>query len=335
MAYRKDDFDSLKAINNDIEKQEFRHVYLLYGDEDYLRLQFRDNLKKAIVGDDDMNYSFYSGTGTNIDDVMSSAETLPFFAERRMIVLDECGFFVRPPKQLLDLVGSCPDYLYLVFTEKSVETSSKLYKAIAKNGLAAQMKTPSENSLRTWARKQFQAAGKSIEPGAVSLLLEKTGSTMGLLKNEIEKLIAYTGDEPVVRYKDVQAVSSDVADNSIFALVDSIGRRNQRRALELYREMLMENVSPSFILNRMEIQFTGILGVMEGKKKGYSNEKLAKQLRAQAFQVRKYEEQSSKFTHEKARQILDSCALMSEKIRTGRIQEKVAVELLIIEAVQK
>lgn len=335
MAYRKDNFNALKAINSDIEQQTFRHVYLLYGEEDYLRLQFRDRLKTAIAGDDDMNCTLFSGSSTKIEDVMSSAETLPFFADRRLILFDECGFFSHPPKQLLDLISHCPDYLYLIFLEKEVNEKTKLFQTISKAGIAAPMNTPSEDSLRKWAQQQFQAAGKSIEPGALSLLLEMTGSTMGLLKNEIDKLTAYTGDSPVVRHTDVEAVSSNVADNTVFTMVDAIGKRNQKRALALYREMLMENVSAAYILNRMEIQFQGILCVMEGRKKGLTAEKLASQLKAAPFQIRKYTEQSRNFSHEKAEAILNSCVEMDEKIKTGLIKDNIAVELLIIQAVQQ
>ena len=186
MAYRKDDFQALNEINSDIQNKSFRHVYLLYGDEDYLVRQFASRLKEAIVGDDEMNYTAVSGSTATIDDILSTAGTLPFFADRRLIVMDECGFFKKSQPQILALVQKCPDYLYLIFTEKSVEASSKLYKVVDKCGLAAKMSTPSEGTLRQWAQKQFREAGKSIEPSAVSLLIEMTGSTMGLLKEKSE-----------------------------------------------------------------------------------------------------------------------------------------------------
>ncbi|MDD6221779.1 MAG: DNA polymerase III subunit delta [Lachnospiraceae bacterium] len=334
MAYRKDDFQALNEINSDIQNKSFRHVYLLYGDEDYLVRQFASRLKEAIVGDDEMNYTAVSGSTATIDDILSTAGTLPFFADRRLIVMDECGFFKKSQPQILALVQKCPDYLYLIFTEKSVEASSKLYKVVDKCGLAAKMSTPSEGTLRQWAQKQFREAGKSIEPSAASLLIEMTGSTMGLLKGEIDKLISYCADAPVVRYADVQAVSSTVADSTIFTLIDFIGKRNQKRALSCYREMLMQNVSAAFILNRMEVQFTGILGVMEGKRSGASPDKLAKLLRAAPFQIRKYTEQAANFSEDKVKKLLSSCARMDEKIKTGRMKDNIAVEMLIIEAVE-
>lgn len=334
MAYRKDDFDALNEINREIKEGNFRHVYLLYGEEDYLRQQFTSRLKEAITGGDEMNCTLFQGASADVDEILSTAGTLPFFAERRLIVLDECGFFKKSLPKILELVEKTPDYLYLIFTEKSVESTSRLYKAISKKGLAAKMSTPSESSLQQWTRMQFLAAGKSIEPGAVSLLIEMTGSTMGLLKGEIDKLISYCAGAPVVRYADVQAVSSTVADSTIFTLIDFIGKKNQKRALACYREMLMQNVSASYILTRMEIQFTGILGVMEGRKAGESPDRLAKQLKAAPFQIRKYTEQAVNYTAQNVKEILTSCAVLDEKIKTGRMKDNIAVEMLIIKAIQ-
>ena len=52
----------MKVISDDIKKGEFKSVYLLYGEEDYLKRMYRDRLKKAVLGDgDEMNYSYFEG----------------------------------------------------------------------------------------------------------------------------------------------------------------------------------------------------------------------------------------------------------------------------------
>ena len=84
----------MKTIDNDIKRNEFKQVYLLYGKETYLINQYRRKLEKALMGDGDaMNFSSFEGTGVSVDDVMDIAETMPFFAERRVILLDHTGLF--------------------------------------------------------------------------------------------------------------------------------------------------------------------------------------------------------------------------------------------------
>lgn len=69
----------MQRINEDIKNGNFRQMYLLYGEEAYLRKQYRDRLKKAMISDDDtMNYSYLEGKDISIGAVIDLAETLPF-----------------------------------------------------------------------------------------------------------------------------------------------------------------------------------------------------------------------------------------------------------------
>ena len=79
----------MKVINEDIKKGEFKSVYLLYGEEEYLKKQYKDRLKKAVAGDDTMNYSYFDGESANVKDILDVCETLPFFSDRRLVVMED------------------------------------------------------------------------------------------------------------------------------------------------------------------------------------------------------------------------------------------------------
>ena len=84
----------MKQINEDIKKQNFKQVYLLYGEERYLRRQYRNRLQAALCGDgDSMNTHFYEGKDIPVGEIIDLAETLPFLAERRVIFLTDSGLF--------------------------------------------------------------------------------------------------------------------------------------------------------------------------------------------------------------------------------------------------
>ena len=54
----------MKSLNEDLKTGEFKQIYLLYGEEVYLKKQYKDRLSKAIVNEGDtMNYSYYEGKG--------------------------------------------------------------------------------------------------------------------------------------------------------------------------------------------------------------------------------------------------------------------------------
>ena len=82
----------MKIINEHIKTNEFKNLYLLYGDEPYLKKQYRDKLRNAVTGDDTMNYSYFEGDKIQIKDVLDVADTMPFFAQRRLIIIENSGF---------------------------------------------------------------------------------------------------------------------------------------------------------------------------------------------------------------------------------------------------
>ena len=85
-----------KQLNSELKEEKFRRVYLLCGDQDYLRVQNRDRLKKALLGDGDkMNLCVFTGADTDMTQVIDQADTLPFFADRMVIA----GSFQRAPRE--------------------------------------------------------------------------------------------------------------------------------------------------------------------------------------------------------------------------------------------
>lgn len=72
----------MQRLNQDMKTGQLNHIYLLYGEEAYLRKQYKNRLKEAIIGDDSMNYHYYEGKGVTIGEVIDQAETMPFFSEK-------------------------------------------------------------------------------------------------------------------------------------------------------------------------------------------------------------------------------------------------------------
>ena len=80
----------MKMLMEDIKNKQFKNIYLLTGEEVYLRMQYRKKLKEALVEDGDtMNVAIFSGKGTDPREIIDLAETMPFFAEHRVILIDD------------------------------------------------------------------------------------------------------------------------------------------------------------------------------------------------------------------------------------------------------
>lgn len=82
----------MQTLNQDIKTGEFKQIYLLYGEEAFLKNSYKNRLKEAIIGDDTMNFARFEGKGLDVDELIRLADTMPFFAERRLILVEDSGF---------------------------------------------------------------------------------------------------------------------------------------------------------------------------------------------------------------------------------------------------
>ena len=91
----------MKTLQEDLKTGNFKHCYLLYGEEPYLVQQYKTRLKNALsVEGDTMNTSVFSGKDIRPEALIDLAETLPFFAERRVILVENSGFFKKSTEEL-------------------------------------------------------------------------------------------------------------------------------------------------------------------------------------------------------------------------------------------
>ncbi|MBR4530253.1 MAG: DNA polymerase III subunit delta [Lachnospiraceae bacterium] len=89
-----------KRLKADLAAGKVRPVYLLCGEEDYLRTQDAAEILEALgAKKGDMNFTRYSGPETTADQVIGMAQTMPFFADRRVILIEDSGWFAVKRKK--------------------------------------------------------------------------------------------------------------------------------------------------------------------------------------------------------------------------------------------
>ena len=245
----------MKNIQADIKSGNFKQVYLLYGEEAYLKQQYKQNLVKALNPDGDtMNFNHYEGKGIDVKQLIDLCETMPFFAERRVVLLEDTGFFKNKCEELADYMKELPDYLYLVFAETEVDKRNRMYKAVKSCGSIAEFIRQDEKTLMRWAAGILGKAGKKITQRDMELLLTKTGTDMGNLRMEMEKLISYTEGRDVVTAEDIEEICTTQTTNRIFDMVRAVTEKNQKRALELYYDLLTLSVSiPAMMIGHITL----------------------------------------------------------------------------------
>ena len=322
----------MKQINEDIRQSKFRQVYLLYGEERYLRRQYRDKLRAALVpADDTMNCSVYSGKDINASEVVDLAGTMPFFAERRVIIIENSGWLKSGNDQFLALVKAIPDTTYLILVEEETDKRSKLYKAVTANGYAALCEMQDEATLRKWVMGLLKKENKLITPEALTLLLDKTGTSMENIRREVEKLVCYKYYDEGITASDVEELCIVQIQNQIFDMVEAVAQKKQKQALKLYYNLLALKEAPMKILALIARQFNMLLQVKEMKSKGYHESDIAKQTGLNPYYLKKkYIPQAAQFKQAQLETALKACVEAEEAVKTGRMPDLLSVELIIV-----
>lgn len=321
----------MKQLNEDIKTGQLKHVYLLSGEEAYLRRQYRDRLRSALAGEDTMNCHYFEGKEANPKEMIDLAETLPFLAQRRVIVVENSGLFKKGGEELAEYMTSMSETAYFIFAETEVDKRSRLYKAVKASGRATEFPLQDENTLRRWIAGLSAKESKGITDQTIRYFLEKTGSDMSNIRRELEKLFCYTLGGNVVTEADIDAVCTRRISNQIFEMVNAIADKKQEKALNLYYDLLALKEPPMRILFLIARQFNLLMQVKECRKKGYDDHTIAGKTGLRDFVVKKYASQASRFEMDALKEAVSACVEAEENVKTGRLNDIMSVELLIVQ----
>ena len=321
----------MQTINEDIKNGTFRRVYLLYGDEDYLKLQYKNKLLRALVTEGDtMNFSRFEGKEAQVPALIDLAETMPFFAEHRVILVEDSGFFKNAAPQLAEYLPDMPETTCMIFIEKEVDKRSKTYKSLKDIGRMVEFKTPDEKMLTRWVLTVLQKNGKKLTQPTMQLFLEKAGNSMGNIDRELEKLICYVGDREIIQMDDVEEICTGQTEKRIFDLIHMMAEKRQKEALELYYDLLALKEPPMRILFLLVRQFNILLQVKTMVAAGMEQNQIADRAGLRSFTIRRYRSEAGHFSVQKLKEALRDCARAEEDVKTGRLDDRLSVELILV-----
>lgn len=331
-----------------LSKDSLANVYLFYGEENYKKRLYRDQLKKLVTGGNDMNYSYFEGNSIDFNAVYDSVVTLPFFSDKRLVVVENSGKFKSKAQKgaeesdeeskeesgdalLLKILEDLPDSTCLAFFEEAAAKNKKTYKLIKEKGTIIECGADTDGDVISWLSKGFAQAGKKANRGALQLLVDRVGTDYDKLRREYEKILGYIGDHPEVTEEDVLAISSEDVESKIFDMLGAMGRKDVKRVLEKYNDLLVNREHPLYILAMLRIQFRTLLQTAELRNKGYTTQDVARILKKRDFVIRNAEGYlRGGFKMKDVRDILDEISETDRKIKSGDLNEQVGVEMLLV-----
>lgn len=327
--------NGMTVVNQHIASGEFSQIYLMGGSEQYLLAQFREKLVTALIDPTDtMNFVRYKGENAKADEIAEFASTMPFFADRRVVLVEDSDFFKKGNETMEKVLEELPETTTLIFSEDQIDKRGRLYKQVAKLGTVLNFETPDASMIERWLVGIFAKEEIQIERKALENLLEFVGLDMSNLANEAEKLVSYCYEKKTVTAEDVEKLSINQVEGKIFEMMDALSRRDSDATMKYYADLLALREPAMRLLFLITRQFRILLKTKLALETGTPYEKLASVLKVPPFTVKKYVAQCKGFSQKRLMECVGLCQEADTDIKTGRKKDTMAVEMLIVELLQ-
>ncbi len=322
----------MKRLEADIKNKNYRNIYALYGPQSYLRKWYTDKLTRIFVADGDtMNLTSFYGKKTDIKEVIDVAVTLPFMAEKRVVILEDTGFLSHSCEELADLFSNMPEETVMIFSEEEFKKDLKHVKLIASSGSVTKFDNPTREDLEKMVQGKLAREHRQITRSALNLFLDRCPDDLWQMFNELEKLISYTFGKDGIHAEDVEAVCAPSPEDKIFEMIDAILAGRTKFAMKLYGDLLLLQTKPSRVISLIRDQLSIMLHVREMARQKINPKEMATILHVKEGRAKmalRASQKSSKIFLTKG---MSMCAETEERFKTGLVEEQIGVETLIIE----
>lgn len=323
----------MKGLKEQIQTGQIGRLYLLYGEERYLIQLYEQRIKKALLLPEDemMNLDVMQAPQDPLA-IQISSETLPFMAERRVVIVKESGAFESKPGKLGELsewMQDVPDSTTLVWIESKVDKRSKMYKAAQKHGYVVEFKRLGEAELLAWIGQELKRKGIQMDRNTAAYFLSLTGNDMVRIQMELEKLTGYVKEQGVITRQDVDSIVSVTIESSIFKLTDYLGNQQPAAAYRIYRQLIQDNEPVQRIFYMMIRQFR--LLYKASLMLGADRNAVAKELGVPSFAAGNYQNQAKRFGEKRLKELLNQLLEMDVATKTGELDAEEAATLVILQ----
>ncbi len=312
-------------------------IYLLHGEDNYIKNEFLKKIKKNF-GELNLGINYIQIDENNVQSIISDIETPAFGYESKLIVARNCGFLKKKnsiSEKLAEYIeksasGNNKENILsgveLVVIEDEIEKND-LYKAIEKYGTIKECNEAKLPELIKKVKSITSAYGVDIKENTASYFIEYTGTNMEDIINEIRKLIEYKGKGGTITKEDIDVLTVKKTESIIFDLTDNLGNKNIKEAMNVLHNLIYSKEPVQKILVMLYNHFKKLYIVSLS-----DSQNIAQNLKLkpnQTFLVNKYQRQAKCFKEQELRTILDELINLDESYKIGNVDINVGLESIL------
>ncbi len=215
-------------------------AYLLYGREPYSRAK-AIALAKNARGEAARDLNVQVLSGVSAADVVNACETLPFFDEKRLVVIRELGG--DDALKIADYAEKVPPCCILLIDRAEPVKSGALFKTLEARGRAVEFAPYDEDHAVAFLDKRARENGVRLERPAARRLVQMLGTDLALLENTLLRVSDYAGAGDDVDVRLIESCVTPDREVKVYEILDPLIAGNRRAALGAAISMLQNGES--------------------------------------------------------------------------------------------
>lgn len=336
---------ALEKLKQELREGRVREVYLFWGEEVFLIQEAIRQIKQVCLDERsaELDYKYLDGRDGSgkIDwaELFNEARMPSFFSERRLILIRASQLFLngkvdeKHESAIESILDGKATGATFIFWEDSIDQRKVRVKKLPESVFREEFSVLEQSDLSAWIRAYLKRYDLKISSTATDYLIELCERRLLLLSQELKKLSLYARDEEITQLEmsDVERLCPLSLTHSVFEIFDVIARKETDRVIELYRELRQNKEAAQSILIRLAGQLKHLMMASSAGRP----EILAEEAGVHPYRSRQLCLQAKAFRLEELKRFYTACLVCDEGIKTGKVQEDLALEQLLIALAQR
>lgn len=323
-----------RKLQMESDKNHFRPIYYLYGNENYLINESIQWLKTRVLnhGMIDFNYDVFYAPDSSISHVKDIAETLPAMCSHRLVIYKNVHQLKEKDWELLyPLFESPVESTVLVLVAEKVDKRKKSFKKISQAGAAlVELNRPYENKVPQWIHYMAQQLQIKVSPEVAALILQLVGPNLSEIHGEMVKLQDYLGDRTEAKIEDVLNAVSRVRIFNVFDLANAIGENDPIRSLQCLANLLEHGQNEVGILSLIARHIRILSELKMGIQMGLSKPQLCQRAGVPNYFLQEYLNQCQFWSLDKIKSTLKAIYLTDKALKSSPLSSSIWLENFVL-----
>lgn len=311
-------------------------INFLYGDDTYrIKEEERRILSQSLADDKSgINLDKFDGEEINFSDFDKAVSSGSFFGGQRVVLIKNL-ITKNKDKDLKTKIadkilnGVSAETIFIEYGQP--DKREKLFKTLSKTARLKLFEPLPEKEIKKWIKEKVEKSGGEISASGIDSLTDALGSDLNRLEQEINKLILYvkSRNKDQIDQTDIAEMVKSVADPNIFNFIESIAGRSKKRAVKLLAEFLDKGEDESRLFAMIIYQFRILIVIKDLLDRGKSPYSIASEAKLNPYVVQKSLPILKNYSLDDLIDYYQFLYQMDLKIKTGQIEPKVAIDLIV------